>query len=365
MSATLRATCALAAALIAALGPIRAFAESPVAVEPVSSRTIVQQVNVSGTVTSPRTAVLSTAVAGLVADVLVDDGYRVEAGQPLLSLDRELAELAYERAMAEVRQGETAVADAERRLAEAEKVGTQRAIARTEIESRRAEVLSDRAALEATRAAAREQEALLARHTLRAPFAGVISDRQSEIGEWVNPGDGLFELVATENLRFDFRVAEDYFGSLSTDTPVAIRLDALPDAMLEGRIAAIVPVNNPGARTFLLRVVADNETGVQTITPGMSVRGTLRLDTGRTGITVTRDAILRFPDGRVTVWVVEQTGELPIVREQVVQTGLEFDGLVEITGGIAANDVVVTRGNETLQEGQTVTIVNTIANEAG
>ena len=77
----------------------------------------------------------------------------------------------------------------------------------------------------------------------------------------------------------------------------------------------------------------------------------------RSGVTVSRDAILRFPDGRVTVWVVDSGGELPVVRERVVRTGSEFNGVVEITDGLADGDVVVIRGNEMLQEGQTVSIV--------
>ncbi len=337
-----------------------AVAEAPVRVEPVSSRTIVQQINVSGSVTSPRSAVLSTAVAGLVAEILVDEGHRVEAGETLLSLDAELAELALDRAVAEVRQSETALADAKRRFTDAEAVGAQRAIARTDIESLRAEVQSDEAALAASRAALREQEAIVARHTLNAPFTGVISVRHTEMGEWVNPGDGLLELVATDNLRFDFRVAQEYFSALTPDTPVEIALDAVPDRALRGRIDAIVPVKNPGARTFLLRVLADDVEVSDTlaITPGMSVRGKLRLDTGHSGVAVSRDAILRFPDGRITVWVVDDGDELPVVRERSVQTGFEFDGLVEITTGLADGDLVVTRGNETLQDGQAVTILN-------
>ncbi len=335
------------------------FAEAPVRVETVSSRTIVQQINVSGSVTSPRSAVLSTAVAGLVAEIAVDEGHRVEAGEALLSLDAELAELALDRSLAEVRQSEAALADARRRLADAEAVGAKRAIARTDIESLRAEVLSDEAALAATRAASREQEAIVARHRLRAPFAGVISVRHTEMGEWVNPGDGLLELVATENLRFDFRVAQDYFGALTPDTPVEIALDAVPDRVLRGRIDAIVPVKSPGARTFLVRVLTDDiEVGeALAITPGMSVRGRLKLDTGRRGIAVSRDALMRFPDGRISVWVVDDEDELPIVRERSVQTGFEFDGQVEITTGLADGDLVVTRGNETLQDGQAVIIL--------
>ena len=336
------------------------FAEAPVRVEPVSSRTIVQQINVSGSVTSPRSAVLSTAVAGLVAEIDVDEGHRVEAGEVLLSLDAELAELALDRSRAEVRQSETALADAKRRFADAETIGAQRAIARTDIESLKAEVLSDEAALAASRAASREQEAIVARHTLKAPFAGVISVRHTEMGEWVNPGDGLLELVATDNLRFDFRVAQEYFGALTPDTPVEIALDAVPNRPLRGRIDAIVPVKSPGARTFLVRVLADDieVSNTLAITPGMSVRGRLKLDTGRRGVAVSRDALLRFPDGRITVWVVDDREELPVVRERSVQTGFEFDGQVEITTGLADGDLVVTRGNETLQDGQAVSILS-------
>ena len=133
---------------------VNVAADAPVRAETVSSRSIVPQVNVTGSVTSPRTAVLSTAVAGLVADIVVDEGQRVATGDAMLSLDAELARLTLARSRAEVRQSETALADARRRLADAEKIGAERAIARTEIESLRAEVLTDEAALAASRAAA-------------------------------------------------------------------------------------------------------------------------------------------------------------------------------------------------------------------
>ena len=349
-----------ATTLLLALLSITAAAEVPVRVESAADRVIVSQINVTGTVTSPRTAVLSTAVGGLVSELTIDEGHRVETGDVLLKLDAELAQLALERAVAEVRQREVALEDARRRFSEAEEVGTQRGIARTQIESLRAEVTSDEAALVASQAAAREGRAIVERHTLKAPFAGVISERLAELGEWVNPGDGLLELVATDNLRFDFRVGQESYAAISAQTPVEITLDALPDRSLSGRVDTIVPIKSPGARTFLIRVLADSVEADDAlrITPGMSVRGRLDIDTGRSGIAVSRDAILRFPDGRVTVWVVETDGELPVVREQVVRTGSEFGGVVEVTSGLSAGDLVVVRGNETLQEGQVVSILD-------
>jgi multidrug efflux pump subunit AcrA (membrane-fusion protein) len=94
------------------------------------------------------------------------------------------------------------------------------------------------------------------------------------------------------------------------------------------------------------------------ITPGMSARGQLSIDTRRSGVVVPRDAILRFPDGRVTVWVIDKQAGQTVVREQRVRTGLEFDGVVEIKSGLSSAGSVVVRGNETLQDGQVVTILN-------
>jgi multidrug efflux pump subunit AcrA (membrane-fusion protein) len=94
------------------------------------------------------------------------------------------------------------------------------------------------------------------------------------------------------------------------------------------------------------------------ITPGMSARAKLGIDALRNAVAISRDAVLRFPDGRVTVWIVDTDGDVPVVRERSVRTGLEFDGLVEISSGLVGGEVVVVRGNEALQEGQTVSILN-------
>ncbi len=336
-----------------------ARAQIPVEVSSVESRSIVRQLNVNGTVTSPRTAVLSTAVAGLVAQLDLDEGDRVAQGDPLLMLDPELAQLALDRTLAQVRQREAELADAERRLSQAREVGAERGIARSEIESLEAEVVADEATLAAARVAASEQRALLKRHTLAAPFGGVVSRRLAELGEWVNPGDGLLELVATDGLRFDFQVGQDFYAALSAGAAIEITVDALPDQRMTGTVSTIVPVKDITARTFLVRVLADSLQSDQPLrlTPGMSARGRLAISTGRQGLAVSRDAILRFPDGRVTVWVLERGGEDNTVREQLIATGLEFDGMVEITAGLSGDELVVTRGNETLLDGQKVSIV--------
>jgi RND family efflux transporter MFP subunit len=339
--------------VLGALAFAAAHAASPVEVAQSELRPVVQVVSVSGTVTSPQSAILSPSIGGLVEKTLVDAGDRVEEGAILVTLDDELARLTLERAIAEETQTRIALDDAKRRLAEAERVGPQRGIAETEIKSLRAEVTRDEAALEAAAAAARQQKAVLRRHEVRAPFDGVVSQRLAQVGEWVNPGNGLVELVATEGLRFDFRVPQTYYARLDEQTRIDLSLDAVPDEVVPGRVQAIVPVKDPGARTFLVRVVADTQHRLP-VTPGMSARAAIRIDTGREAVVVPRDAVLLYPDGRKTVWVVQDEDGKTVVHENRIQAGLEFDGLVEVRSGLEAGLDIVTRGNEALRDGETV-----------
>jgi RND family efflux transporter MFP subunit len=316
---------------------------------------IVETVNVNGTITSPQAAVLSPSVAGLVKIVHVDAGDRVASGQVIVTLDRELEELALQRAEAEAAQFEAALEDARRRLSEAEKIGPTQAIAASAIKTIRAEVARAEASLDAAEAAVAQQRAIVSRHSVRAPFAGAVSRRLSEVGEWVNPGNGLIELVAMDKLRFDFRVPQTRYAQIDMSTPVDITVDAIPDRVISGHVQAIVPVKDPGARTFLLRVVAD-AAETPNVTPGMSARAAVKIDAHRSGVVVPRDALLRYPDGRTTVWTVEREGGETIAHEKRVITGVEFGDLVEIRDGIAADTRVVTRGNEVLRDGQAVTV---------
>ena len=90
----------------------------------------------------------------------------------------------------------------------------------------------------------------------------------------------------------------------------------------------------------------------------MSARATIGLRTGTQGLVVSRDALLRQPDGRITVWLVEPNGSAHRVRERRVEIGISFDGLTEIRSGLKRGDRVVVRGNESMVEGQSVELAS-------
>jgi len=315
---------------------------------------VITQVPLTGTVTSARVSRLSTEVGGQVEAVNVEVGDRVETGAALIELDREIEQLVVVALQASIRQASAELADAKRRYQDARRLREQKNISENELRLREAEVEVDGAILKQKQAELQRQQARVERHTLRAPFSGLISERLTEAGEWIEPGRPVLTLVAIDDLRIEFRVPQEYYSGINPQSTLSVTLDALPDREFDGTIDAVVPVSDPSSRTFLIHVKMD--AGDARLTPGMSVHGKLNLTTGRQGVVISRDAILRYPDGRVTVWVIKPDSEPPTVSEKHVTTGHSFDGLITISEGVRAGDVIVVRGNEFLQEGQQVLI---------
>ena len=336
-------------------GATQAQSPPPVEIAVAEQTHIIEAVRLSGTLTAKRRARLSPEVAGRVAKLDVDAGDRVTAGQILLQLDDELAELALAQAKAVRRESAAALADARRRLGEAQDLAKDNSVADTEVRSLEAEVETDTAVLARREAEQAQAAARLRQHRLRAPFTGVITARLTDLGEWVTPGEPVLELVAVDRLRLELRVPQTYFGRVDQDTLVHIYLDALPGEPLEQTVDDWVPANDPGTRTFLARLNLDNRDGH--LAPGMSARAIVRIGTGREGVVIPRDALIRHPDGRVTVWIAAGEGEQRTVQEQRVVTDLAFDGKIAIREGVEVGMPVVVRGNETLQPGQTVRVV--------
>lgn len=335
-----------------ALSQVQAQDRPGVELERVETSDIISEVSLNGTVNALRTSHLSTAVAGLVEGVQVETGDRVARGDLLIGLDDEQAGFELESARAEASEARVRLEEAKRRLAEARSVGAGRNIAATEVSARESEVAATEAAHVRLRAEEKRRQVVLDRHRIEAPFDGVVTTRTSDLGEWVTPGDELLTLVDITNLRLDFRVPQDYYQRITDDSELLVQARDSGREPVPVTIEALVPVSDPSARTFLLRATGPEKLGVL---PGMAVQATLRVATGDQGLTVSRDAINRYPDGRVTVWIAEPSDEdLYEVREKRVELGSGFDNRLEILSGLEGNKQVVIRGNESLQDGARV-----------
>ncbi len=328
---------------------------TPVAVEAVQTAPLVNKLELSGTVTSPRVSQISTAVPGLIESVHFDSGAHVKKGDLLLELDPALEEMALKEAETETAQAEAELKDAQRRLAIAVNLAERAIGPQNTVDERKTEIDIDTVAVERRKAKQASIAERLDRHLVKAPYAGVISKRMTEVGEWVIPGTPVFELVEMQGLRIDVPVPQQYYPQLQHGANVTLMFDALPGKKVPATIGALIPVSDPDVRTFTLRVLPTSKVE---ITPGMSARVAIELEAGQKGVVVSRDALVRYPDGRTTVWVLETDGDETTVKEQPVEIGLSFKGLVQVRSGLKEGDRVVVRGNESLREGQSVRLAS-------
>jgi RND family efflux transporter MFP subunit len=324
----------------------------PVAFEKARTAPVIEEVPLTGTVVTLQASLVSTSVAGLVETVHIEEGDRIAKGAPLVTLDSELVRYEIARLEAASQQAAVELADARRRLNEAQALENRQSIAETEVASRRTAVRAAEASLAQRRAEKDFQTVRLERHEISAPFDGVVNRKLTEIGEWLEPGTALLELVNTDNLRIDYAAPQDIFAKLTTDTPIDIQPASDPEAVA-GKITGIVAVTDPQARSFIIHAQHQGQTAM---TPGMSARGLLRLTTDDEAVVIPRDGLIRSPTGRTTVWVLDRSGEAPVAREQKVRVRATFGESVALSEGIEADTEVIVRGNTRLQEGQRVQI---------
>lgn len=324
--------------------------ENRVETQVVEATSRIDVLPLTGSVSAPRTSLLSSAEAGQVSELTVEIGDTVTQGQPLLSLDTRYISLQSQRARADLAQAEAERNEARRLVSEANQLSAQ-SIAASERRQRESALAAAQAIFEARQADYAITRLQLERHQIRAPFDGMVTQRESNVGEWVNPGDTLLTLVDLASLRLDFSVPLSAYRRFE-GSQLEVRLEG-SNQWHPARTLARIPLD-ASSRQFLLR--AAPETPLELL-PGMAVEGRLQLN-GESGPSVPRDALIRRPDGSVSVWLARQTDDTWQAFEQRVEIGSSYQGEVAVNEGLSAGDRVIVVGNERLEEGQSVSLID-------
>jgi RND family efflux transporter MFP subunit len=350
--------CAICLIAVAHGAPALGQEPAPVTVAQPEVRPAVDRVELTGSFTARRAAQLSPRLSGLVETISIDAGDTVEAGDVVVRLDDRLARLQLAQAEALVAQARAAFDEAVRLRDEAERLGKDKFLPDTLIQARKSAVHVAKAAMDVASAERDTAAERLERHAIIAPFDGVVARRLTESGEWVETGTAVAELVSIDDLWLDVQAPQRLWPRLRQDTRVDAVVDALGGRAFAAAVAARVPVSDPRARTFLLRLKLSDANADADITPGMSARVVLRLSTGADAVLVPRDALIRYPDGTITVFVLDDATTPPKVRQREVVIGRVDGDMAVIESGLEAGQRVVVRGNEVLSDDDTVRVVS-------
>ena len=329
---------------------------TPVSVVAVTIAPVYDEIPLTGSVTARRVSRISPKIDGFVSEMLVDEGDEIKRGDALLQLDSVMANIGLARARAQVREAEAILNEAKRQRDEAAELVEKKHISATNHEARVADVQIKAAVLNRLQAELSQQQEILARHTVYAPFDGVVASKEIEVGQWVETSTTLIELVEISVLRIDVPVPQIYFSHITQGTPATIKFDAFPERSFDATVTIKIPAGNASTRTFPIRMEIKNEAGL--IAPGMSARVRIKLQHKDEAMLLPRDAIVRKTDGTESIWLLVGEGGQSIARSLSIKTGRAYRDNVEVFArDLQVGDKVVIRGNEILQEDQLVHVV--------
>ncbi|MDE0395790.1 MAG: efflux RND transporter periplasmic adaptor subunit [Gammaproteobacteria bacterium] len=315
-----------------------------VEVQPLAATDFTQLVQVTGTVRANRDVTVSAEEAGVVREILAEEGAAVAAGDPLIRIDDSI--LRSQVAEAEARAtlaGETW--ERRRRLFEEDGVGSELAYLEARYQSEQAS---------AGLAALRER---LARTTVTAPIPGILERREVEIGAMVSPGAPVARIVEIDPVRVTGGVPERYAADVKLGSEAVVRFDVLTGEEYGGSVDYVGATVNPRNRTF--------EAELQLPNPGLAIKpemvANIEILTGTIpgAIVVPQESLVRAEDGFVAFVVGSNGSGAEVAELREVTLGPSQRDQVVVEEGLLRGDRLIVLGQNLVVGGDRVRVVAT------
>ena len=313
-----------------------------------------------GTLVAVRGVDVTSEIAGLVRTIHFKSGQDVAAGQLLVQLNAD-ADIAQLRAL------EAAAELAASVLRRDQQQFAVQAISQAQVDS-------DQADLKSKQALAGQQAALVAKKTIRAPFAGRLGITTVNPGQYLNPGDKIVTLQTIDPIYVDFYIPQKQLSGLQVGQVLNLSSDASAQTAFAGKVSAISSKVDPATRNVQVEATVANPK--RQLLPGMFANVHVEVGARQSYLTLPQTAITYNPYGS-TVFVVQPAQQSPqapgtaaaapppkagdlVVRQVFVTTGETRGDQVAVLTGLAEGQQVVTSGQIKLKNGSPVVISNVV-----
>lgn len=358
------------------LAPHAVPVRTAVAVAPASDAEAGAVLQATGYVTARRQATVSAQITGTLVAVLIEEGDHVAAGQVLAQLDDSgyKANLAAARAQADAAHAQVAQVQSQLAQASHDAQRLQSLVARGLVSTQSAEQAASqvdglRAQLDAQRQQARAADAQAAvaqvnfdYTVVRAPFGGVVTTKDAQVGEIISPlsagggftRTGVGTIVDMDSLEVDVDVNEAYIGRVKPGMPAEAVLDAYPDWSIPAHVVAIVPTADRGKATIKVRVALEKKDA--RVVPDMGARVSFLEQKAKAGAAPPRGVLVPATtivqrDGHGTVFVVDGGR---VHQRTVTPAAQAYGDLRLLPAGVSAGEHVVVSPPPALKDGSDV-----------
>lgn len=307
------------------------------------------QLKAVGSLRAVRGVDVASEIEGLVRSVHFNSGDEVKTGQLLVQLnaDSDIAQLHAFEAAADLAQS---VYDRDK------KQFAVQAISQATLDA-------DAADLKGKRALVAQQEALVDKKSIHAPFAGRLGISYVNPGQYVNAGDKIATLQSLDSIYIDFTLPQQELSRISQGQTASASTDTYPGKIFRGKITAINPKVDPQTRNVQIEATMANPK--HELLPGMYASVEVQAGEMQRYLTLPRTAVTFNPYGE-TVYIVEEKGRdktgkpALFARQTFVTIGPSRGDQVVILTGIKAGDLVVSSGQLKLKSGSPIIINNQI-----
>jgi membrane fusion protein (multidrug efflux system) len=223
---------------------------------------------------------------------------------------------------------------------------------------------TDAANVKNAQAQVAQQQAIIDKKSLRAPFSGHLGIRAVDLGQYLGPGTVIVTLQSLDPIFVDFFVPQQSVDQVRIGQPVAVKIDAFKDQTFAGEISAINPKVDTGSRNVQVRATLKNPD--HRLLPGMYATVDIATGAARNYITLPQTAITYNPYGDTVYVVVDgKTNDADgkpqrIARQTFVNVGLTRGDQIAVLKGVEDGDLVVTGGQIKLHNGSVVLIDNSV-----
>lgn len=305
---------------------------------------------ISGSLEPHWSATVRAEVSGPVVQTYAERGERVRRGAVLARLDDRAIRDSYLSARSAVRTAEAAAAQAQRDLERTTKLVSAGAVAQQAAEQQRVAADNAQSALADAQARLAAAEKQLRATEIRAPDAGVVSERSVQAGDVVQPGTELFTIVDPARMKLEAAVPAQQLSQVRVGAPVEFTVTGYDDRVFTGRVARVSPMADPTTGQVQITIELPNTAGE--LVGGLFAQGRIASQT-KNGVVIPAGAV-DIRGIRPVVRVLAQG----VVEQREVELGLrdETNDRVEITSGVAAGDTVLLGAAQGIAPGTPVTV---------
>jgi len=295
---------------------------------------------------------VTAELAGKVVQIAFNPGTVVQRGDLLVKQDTSSEE-------AQLRATEATVELAKLNLERLTKLLADNSISQSQYDNAEAQYKQAAAQADSIRA-------VIAKKTIRAPFAGRLGIRLVNLGEVLKEGQAIVSLQSPDPIYVNFLLPQQQLAQIQRGLAVRVTTDALPGQVIEGKVTAINPEVDAATRNIRIQATIANPE--ERLRPGMFVNVALVLSAHNKVLVIPATAVLYAPYSD-SVFVVEEKNTektsqpFKVVRQQFARLGEKRGDFVSVLSGLREGEVVVSTGVFKLRNGQAVIVDNALAPE--